>query len=87
MMFGPVPLFGLGGLARSVANDIATAGAAEHRSGRSLAGVLAMGESHLTAALAAATPRLGLGRSLAGHDRKRTTTDPMSPDETEPWPR
>jgi hypothetical protein len=46
-----------------------------------------MGESHLTAALAAATPRLGLGRSLAGHDRKRTTTDPMSPDETEPWPR
>ena len=74
MTFRGVALRRLYGLTRIVTNDVATSRTAQHRGRRALARVLAVRETHLTAAGGAAPSWFALDRRVGGHHSKRTAS-------------
>jgi hypothetical protein len=74
MTFRGVALWRLAGFARRVTDHITAPRTAEHCCRRSPAGILAVREAQLTAALCAAPPRPGFARGLGVHSIKRTAS-------------
>jgi hypothetical protein len=74
MTFRGVALRRLTGFARRVTDHITAPRTAEHRGRRSPAGILAVREAQLTAALCAAPPWPGFAGSLGVHSIKRTAS-------------
>ena len=72
MPFRGMALRHLSSFARRVAYHVTTAEASQHRGGHTLAGVLAMRETHVAAAFRATPARLGLTWCVDAHQLKRT---------------